>query len=203
MDDQLTTSEIPQYSVSVWEIILIVIAALTLIGVGLVGLGIKVLNNAFDPIRAEAVARSLIDYKIPGGSQGVFGINIGVAKLAWVRSTTNPPDVVLFVGKTPINEETSKTDLFDLSVNPPSEDASQDFVATASRTDNKVFCGKKVSTIVEEGQQSFADSPDPVPAIRYIASTVQDEVEQVVVVTANGKNAATRIEQVFSSLKCK
>ncbi len=118
MNDQSSTSEIPQYSVSVWEVILIAIGALILIGLGLFGLGVKVLNNAFNPLRAEKIAHSLIEYKIPGGSQGVFGINIGVAKLAWVRSTTNPPDVVLFVGKTPVNREANKTDLLDLSENP-------------------------------------------------------------------------------------
>jgi hypothetical protein len=203
VNDQQSTNEIPQYSVSVWELILIVIGAIALTGVGLAGLGIKVLNNAFDPFRAAAIARSLIDYKIPGGSQGVFGINIGVAKLAWIRSTTNPPDVVLFVGKTPINKETSKTDLFDLSENPPSEDANQDFVATASRTEKRIFCGKTIPITVEEGQQSFGDASAPVPAIRYIASTVQDDVEQVVVVTTNGKDAVNKIDRVFSSLQCK
>jgi len=203
MSDQSSTNEIPQYSVSVWEVVLIAIGALILIGLGLFGLGIKVLNNAFNPLRAEKIAHSLIDYKIPGGSQGVFGINIGVAKLAWVRSTTNPPDVVLFVGKTPLNREANKTDLLDLSENPPSEDANQDFIATASTTESKIFCGKPLPVTVEEGQQSFGDLLEPLPAIRYIANTEQDNVEQVVVVTANGKTAKMRADQVFKSLRCK
>lgn len=179
------------------------IGAIALIGLGLVGLGIKVFNHAFDPFRAEAIARSVIGYKIPGGSQGVFGINIGVAKLAWVRSIPSPPDVVLFVGKTPINKEASRADLFDLSENPPSEDVNQNFVATASHTENRTFCGKTVPITVEEGQQSLANVSTPLPAIRYIARSAQDNVEQVIVITVNGKGAVNKIDQVFSSLRCK
>ncbi len=205
MLDKPANNEIPNYPVSVWEGILITMGAIVLTGVGLAGLGVKVLNNAFDPMRAEAIARSLIDYKIPGGSRGVFGINIGSAKLAWVQSKTMPPDVILFVGKTPINKdvEANRRDLMQDFETPPTEDANQVFTENTARIENRKLCGNPVQVTISEGQQTFSGVSTPVPAIRYTASTTQENIEQLVIVTANGAQAADKAETVFQSLQCK
>lgn len=63
---------------------------LVLVG-GIVGLGDKAIRNATDPARAEAIARSIMDYHIPGQVKGLFGINIGSVKMGVV--TNAPPDV--------------------------------------------------------------------------------------------------------------
>ncbi len=203
MENEQLNSEIPQYSVSVWEVILIVMGAIALFGAAFIGLGLKVLANAYNPTKAEAIAKSLIAYQIPGGSQGVFGINIGSAKLAWVRSVTNPPDVILFVGKTPINKETNEYDSNQGLENPPSDNANEEFKATASRTENKVFCGQTVPITIEEGEQTLSNQPSPVPAIRYTARTTEDNVERIVILITNGENAQAKAVSVFNSLRCR
>jgi hypothetical protein len=203
MNNQQLNSEITQYPVRVWEVILILMGAIALIGAGLLGLGIKVLSNAYDPARAEAIAKSLIDYKITDGAQGVFGINIGSAKFAWVRSSNNPPDVVLFVAKTPINKETDQNELNRGFENPPSENLAQDFTVNTSRIENKAFCGKSVPITIEEGQQTFIDQPSPLPGIRYTARLTEDNVERIVILTTTGENAQQKAVTVFNSLQCK
>jgi hypothetical protein len=203
MNNQELSSEITQYPVKVWEVILIVIGAIALISAGLLGLGLKVLSNAYNPNRAEAIAQSLSDYKIPGGSQGIFGINIGSAKLAWVRSSSNPPDVVLFVGKTPINKEADKSEVNQEFEKPPSDNADEKFTVTASRTENKTFCGKSVPIKIEEGQQTFSNQPSPLPGIRYTVNITEDNIERIVILTTNGINAKEKADSVFNSLRCK
>lgn len=206
MTSSPSNKEIPQYSVSVWEMLLIMVGAIALTTVGLAGLGLKVLNNAFDPVRAEAIALSLVDYKIPGGSQGIFGINIGSAKLAWVRSTTTPPDVILFVGKTPVTKESDQDAQQQLRQdfeNPPSDEVNQEFVVTESHSENRLLCGSTVPVTIEKGEQIFGELSAPVPAVRYIASTTEGTVERLVILTTNGKNAEAKADKIFSSIECK
>jgi hypothetical protein len=203
MNDRQLNREICQYPVRVWEVILIVMAAIGLISVGLVGLVMKALNNAFDSTRAEVIAQSLIDYQIPGGSQGVFGINVGSAKLAWVRSSADPPNVILFVGKTPLNKEGDNNEFNDSLGNTPSSQVDENFTVSTSRIENKQFCGQIVPVTIEQGTQTLSNQPSPLPAIRYIASTTRSDSKQVVILTANGENAKGKAATVFNSLRCK
>jgi hypothetical protein len=202
MDNQQVDSEIPRYPVKVWELILIVMGAIGLISAALVGLGIKMLDIAFNPAKAEAIAKSLIDYKIPGGSQGVFGLNIGSVTVASVYSSTNPPDVVLVVGEIPVTKETDRESAQDFEVT-PSDNAEGNFTVTTSRRENKAFCGKTVPILIEEGKQTFNNQPSPLPAIRYTARTIKKDVELVVILTTSGDGAKEKAVTVFNSLRCK
>lgn len=206
MDDTDSTNRIPHYPVRIWEGILILLSAIGVVGIGITGLCIKALNNAFDPARAEAVAQSLLNYEIPGGSQGVFGIKFGGARLAWVRSVSDPPDVTLFVGITPVNKETSEEDNQALKQDfetPPSDTEEGQFTASSSRTETKQFCGQVVPVTIELGQQTFSNQPNPLEAIRYTLSTKADINERLVILTVNGADAPSKAEQIFNSLRCR
>jgi len=202
MDNPQVNSEIPRYPVRIWEVILIVMGTITLISAACFGLGIKVLNNAFNPARAEAIAKSLLDYKIPGGSQGIFGLNIGSVTVASVYSATTPPDVVLVIGELPVTRETDRESAQDFEVT-PSDNAEGNFTVTASHRENKTFCAKTVPVLVEEGTQTFNNQPAPFPAIRYSVRTVVEDVELVVILTTSGDEAKEKIVTVFNSLRCK
>lgn len=211
MDQQPTLDEIPQYPVRFWEAILIVIGAIALIGTAFIGLGIKVLDNAFNPKRAEAIAQSLMDYQIPGGSRGVFGINIGSAKLATIRSLSDPPEIILFVGKTPTKKESTQSQSEAPGNGQPpgnsteafSDDAATAFTVTESRTETKIFCGSPVPITLDQGQQSFGEQAISLPAVRYTVRTTEGSTERLVILTANGKQAQQKAAQVFNSLRCK
>jgi hypothetical protein len=207
MDEHDSPPLIPDYPVRWGEVLLIALGAIAVMGAGLAGLGMKAIGNAFDPERAEAIATSLIDYEIPGGARGIFGIKIGGAKVAWVRSVATPPHVVLFVGKTPINKETGEAEqrnpIQDFE-NPPSDQAEDVFTPATSRIEFKIFCGQTVPVIVQVGEQTFTNLPNPLPAVRYIVNTkAGSESEWTVILTANGKAAPDNAAQVFNSLRCK
>lgn len=202
MDNPQVDREIPRYPVRIWEVILIVMGTIALISAACFGLGIKVLNNAFNSGRAEAIAKSLLDYKIPGGSQGIFGLNIGSVTVASVYSATTPPDVVLVVGEIPVTRETDRESAQDFEVT-PSDNAEGNFTVIASHKENKTFCGKTVPVLVEKGKQTFNNQPSPLPAIRYSVRTVVEDVELVVILTTSGDEAKEKIVTVFNSLRCK
>jgi hypothetical protein len=219
-----TTQPPIQYRVSVWEGIAIATGAVVLVIAGLFGLSVRMISNAFDPQRAEAIAQNLLDYKIPGGSQGKFSINIGGAKMAVVTSavslkgftassesgSTPPPEVEIFVARTPVNQEASETTstqdfnaTFSFSGLSFSYQSDNGFQATSSRQENKVFCGVSVPFIIQEGQQTLIGESSSVPAIKYSARVVLDNHERLVVLTALGQNAKQNATTVFNSLRCK
>ncbi|MEY3869696.1 MAG: hypothetical protein RLZZ338_3587, partial [Cyanobacteriota bacterium] len=203
-------NEIPEYSVTPWEVILIIVGAIAVIGTGLLGLGIKALNNAFNPERADAIARNLIDYQIPGESQGIFGLKLGGSEYAWVRSNQNPPEVILFIGKIVIDEERDimeeesyKKQLIQNFTSPPATEFEGSFITISQETEEKKLCGKSVKLTVEKGEQTFKSTTSPLPAIRYITSRPDGDKEQIVILTTNGQNAQQKAQQVFNSLRCR
>lgn len=207
MNDQpidRSNSLIPRYPVRLFEVIVITVGAIAVVGIGIVGLGIKILDNAFNPRRAEAIAKSLIDYTIPGKSQGVFGINIGSAKFAWIRSATVPPDVILFIGESPVDQKIDDAESSDLDrefQRFPSDSVAQEFVATTDRTETKTFCGKPVSVTIQEGQQTFSYAA-PQSAVQYTARIMEGGVERVAILTTSGRDAQARAIAIFNSFRC-
>lgn len=119
------TAPIPQYSVTIWETIAIAASAMLLTLIGLAGLVYKFFSNAADPQRAILIAQSLVEYQLPGGAQGIFGANLGGAKVAIVASSAFPKGdltllsadqvaqaagVELFVARVPLDVDTATGD---------------------------------------------------------------------------------------------
>jgi hypothetical protein len=192
-----------QYTVKIWEVILIILGAIGLFGAGLSGLGAKLLVNMFEPERAETIAKSLIDYQMPSGSEGVAGMNVGAEKFAIVKSNSNPPDLILSVSKTPIGQ--AKDDL-DFSLEEEvslQENINGKFVVSHSSQINKFFCDRQLPVTAQYGKQTLSDSSHSLPAIQYSLKTTKDNIEYVVSLLAIGTNAQNKVDRVFSSFKCK
>lgn len=207
-----------QYSVSIWEAIAIFAGAIFLIGVGVAGLGLKTLNNAFNPKRAEAIAQSLIEYNIPGGSEGTFGTNLGGAKVAVVSSTQKlpvlqsgvvpPSEIELFIARIPINEVTTvdSEEEFTNEFFPGFSFSSQveaAFKPITSRTENREFCGVSTQVTIQEGSLVLSDQTPPIPAVQYQARAVKNADRNIAVLSAAGQNAKENAAKVFESLQCK
>ncbi len=190
----------PNYSVRVWELLLILLGAFGLVGTALVGLASKTLTNVLTPARAEAIAQSLFYYQIPGGSKGVAGLNFGAKNIAIVTSKKNPPDVTLFVSKVPVIQTPEDTVNLDDTLQ---EIFQGDFVLTESRNENKVLCGKTVGVSIQNGKQIFDEQTAPVTAVRYLAKVTENDVERNVSIITNGENARDKAEKVFNSLRCR
>jgi hypothetical protein len=201
MEPEKVDNKIPHYPVRLWEMLLIVMGAFALIGTALIGLGSKMLNNILNPVRAEAIAESLFDYEIPGDSIGVVGVNIGAKKFAIVKSSTNPPNIILFVSKVPLEQRKDENSLnLDIIL----QDIFQgNFTPTASRTENQELCGRSVSVSIQEGEQIIESQTTPIPVVRYIANITDNGVEKNVNILANGENAEAKALKVFNSLGCR
>ncbi|MBW4513653.1 MAG: hypothetical protein KME11_00330 [Timaviella obliquedivisa GSE-PSE-MK23-08B] len=215
--NSVTSSPTTPYSVSIWEAIAIFAGAIFLISVGVVGLGLKTLNNAFDPKRAEAIAQSLIAYKIPGGSEGTFGTNLGGAKVAVVASARKlpglqsqvlpPPEIELFIARIPINEVTTEDAEEELNNEffPGFSFSSQveaAFKPITSRTENQAFCGVLTQVTIQEGSLVLSEQM-PIPAVQYQVRVVKNAERNIAVLSAAGQNAKGNAAMVFRSLKCK
>jgi hypothetical protein len=210
------------YSVSIWEMLAIALGAILIVVIGLAGLGLKFINNAFDPRRAEAIAQSLIRYKIPGGSSGVFGTNIGGAQISLIRSTQvydplppttvsliPPPLVELFIARVPFNsrvgeawteDDTNQADTVprvSFSYEPDGA-----FQAVSSRTEGKNICGVIVPVTIQVGTLSWAEETVNIPAARYDVSLTLDNYTYLLTLSALGLDADKNANDVFASLQC-
>jgi hypothetical protein len=201
MKQEQVKNPAPDYPVRIWELLLIMLGAFGLVGTALVGVATKTLTNVLTPAKAEAIAKSLFEYQIPGGSKGVAGINFGAKNIAIVTSLNNPPDVTLFVSKVPV-VETPDEDSINLD-DTLQEIFQGDFMPSESRTENKLLCGKNVTVSIQNGKQIFDERTPPVAAIRYLAKITENGVERNVSIIANGENANSAAAKVFDSLRCR
>jgi hypothetical protein len=211
---------IPQYRVSIWEGIAIAAGAVVIVGVGVAGLGVKALNNAFNPQRAEAIAHSMADFAIPGGSKGLFGTNVGGGRMAVIGSqstltlATNDaadlatmPEVELLIARIPTQQDPETeptdwgTDLFFSGFSFSNQTADAFKVAT-TRTAELAFCGAIAPVKVEEGTLATS-AQSTIPAIRYEAKVSLDNEDHIAIVSAAGQRAQEKAAQAFQSIQCK
>jgi hypothetical protein len=205
-----------QYPVRIWETIAIAAGAVVLTAIGLAGLGVRAANNAFHPGRSEAIARSILTYTIPGGSQGVFGTNLGGARMAVVASRTSLPGVSnnddplptieLLVAQIPVSQETleiereATSDFFSgFSFSYQVQGA---FQVQQSRTEYREFCGAPAPVTVQQGSLTLSDPAVQVPAIKYELNVDRAQSNYITILVTVGQEAERQAESVFQSLKC-
>ena len=182
--------------------VMLIGGAIALVTTGIFGLGIKAYNNALDPKRAEAVAKSIIDYRIPSGSQGKFGIKFAGIKLAIVHSKSLPPDVEIFVMQTPLNRDTRKQEEIE-RLRTPIEPTPTQFEVYSTTQQNLQFCNKPLNVTIYEGSYTLENQDSRIPAVQFSASTIMNNERLIVEVQALGKNAKRKALAVFNSIKCK
>ncbi|MGI0484389.1 hypothetical protein ACN4EK_03065 [Pantanalinema rosaneae CENA516] len=214
----------PEYSVSIWEGLAIAVGAVMIAAVGTAGLFVRFFSNAVDPQRATAIADSLMEYTIPGGAQGVFGTNIGGAKVAIVssptfpRDFTNPPSdlnrvsgVELFVARVPLDIESptrkAQADSEDETTLPSpdftlSYRSGEDFKPLTSRTETKPFCDMNTLVLIQEGELTLTPELSPVYAVKYDAIVALADGKRMATVLAIGQDAKQQAATVFNSLRC-
>lgn len=216
-----TSESTLEYPVSIWETIGIAAGAIFLVAVGLMGLGVKALNNAFNPQRAEAIAQSIITYQIPGGSKGAFGANVGGAKIAVVSSqtvlgdrgtATSPiptiPATELLVARIPASQETEELNSGEavageffsgFSFSYQSTDA---FQVKQTAKEYKLFCGKSTPVAIQRGELTLPDQVTHLPAVKYEALIDRETASYMAILVAVGQDASNTAETVFRSLQC-
>jgi hypothetical protein len=219
-------------AVTVWEGIAIAAGSVLLVAMGSAGLVYKFFVNAASPQRATLIAKSLVDYNIPD-AEGVFGANLGGAKVAIVSSPSFPKDaatlgnvnsasakgVELFVARVPLDVETTPSqdatqppstsnispsyDPFSASDFSFSYRSGEEFTVNQERIEEKIFCQQKVPVRIQEGNLALSSQTTPIAAVKYDASAPVGNSKRQVTITAIGPTAKQDAAMVFNSLNCK
>jgi hypothetical protein len=172
-----------------------------------------------------------MDYSIPD-AEGVFGANLGGAKVAIVSSPSFPKDaaaldemnpastkgVELFVARVPLDVETTPSqdatqppststispsyDPFSASDFSFSYRAGEEFTVNQERIEEKTFCQQKVPVRIQGGNLSLS-SQATIAAVKYDASAPVGNSKRQVTITAIGPTAEQDAATVFNSLNCK
>ncbi len=215
-----TSPCIPLYHVSIWEGIAIAVGAVAIVGVGVAGLSVKALNNAFNPQRAEAIAHSMADFAIAGGSKGLFGTNVGGGRMAVIGSEsvltlgTNAtadvvtmPEVELLVARIPTQQDPETeasdwgTDMFFSGFSFSNQTADAFKIAT-THPEELAFCGAIAPVKIEEGTLATSEQTS-VPAVRYEVKVSFNDEDQIAIVSAAGQRAQEKAAQAFQSIRCR
>lgn len=168
------------------------------------------LGISANPQKVEESARQLFDYNIPGGSTGLFKMNMMGIEFALIADTNAQPEVLVSMGSIPpeISEEDPQVgeslleelkEPLEQSIN---NKTSQTFKFTEEKTEEKSLCEQTVSVTVREGTMSDSDS-EGVPAINYLAVVNYNNSERFVSLITTGTQAKETAQTVFDSLKCK
>lgn len=192
---------------NVWKWIGCGCGGAVLLGIGLiVALGYVVkqtLNMSLDPKKAEETAQSIMDYKIPGGSQGLMTMNLRGVEIAMVTSASKRQEVMLMVGQMPQNLAGDSAQMQKSLENSLEKQTTQQFKSTSKRVDSKQLCGQPVKVTVSEGEMTAVGQTDAVPALSYQAIVSHNNKMLFVQVMTSGEKASSKAAEVFNSLQCK
>jgi hypothetical protein len=174
------------------------------LGIGALYLIKQTFNMSFDAQTSEAVARSIMDYEIPGGSKGLISMNIEGVEIAGIASTQE--DVFLMLGKMPsqLSTDLNPEELEQQIQKSMAEQAFRNFKSSVpARVESKQVCDQTVSVSVLEGEANSGGSSSPQPAVSYQALLKQEQGIFFIALTTSGENAQEHADQVFQSLQCK
>jgi hypothetical protein len=194
----------PQKSVNVFKWIGIGCGSLfLLILIGTIGLAFFVqrfMQMSLNPQETEQKAQSIMDYDIPGGSQGLMSMEFNGMTIAGVGSANNSGEVMLMLGKVPSNTNESQ-EAFQKSLQESFESQTgQNISVMSSRVETKQLCGQAVSVTVIEGEQSTLNTTNR--TLTYQTAVQHNQNLILVNLMTTGDNAKAIADQVFNSLNC-
>ena len=195
----------PKQSPNVWKWVGIGCGGLLIVGIGAIAALVffvqRTVNMSFDSDSAEQVANDIIDFEIPGGSEGFMSMDMGMFKMAGVLSATNPEGTILLVGQ--ISEAAMQGDpeAMERAMQESMEDQSGGFQVQEQRLEPRELCGQTVQATILEGEQTVGGQT--VPALTYQAFTTHNGEGIFVSLTTSGNDAETQANSIWDSLACK
>jgi hypothetical protein len=196
--------QLPQeYTIRLSEVLLIIAGAALVFGAALLDIGVHAVRNAFDDQKAEAIAKSLMSYKIPEGSTAQLGLNIGAVQMALITSKTTPPHVGLLMASLPVNPETNRSQLRTDFMTLYKNWIEREISFNSSRVEDLPLCGATVPVTIQEGQLILETQVEPIPIIQYLANINFPDSERIIILFTNGPKAKENAASVFKSLECK
>jgi hypothetical protein len=172
------------------------------LGAVAVGMCVKAARGAFteDPDEVERIAGEMIDYRIPGGSRGLFAMDV-IYRMAVVGSLDEPPSTVLAVismpsGMTGMSEEELERQLESAMDRQGHNHSIQE---TEVRTES--ICGHEVDVHVQQGAVQTDQGERHVTT--WQATFLHGDDMLLVQVTATGEGSDQVAGKVFRSISCK
>jgi hypothetical protein len=156
------------------------------------------LNMTFNSAQAEEMARKIVDYEIPGGSQGLMSMDGGMMQFAEVISTQDP-STMLVVGR--MDEKVMQGDpaVLEKSMQDQMQQSGNTFMVEKQRTESRQFCGKSIELTILEGKQLVASTSH---AVQYKAFAIHNGAGIFVSLITSGADAQAKADAIFDSLKC-
>ncbi|HLO89498.1 MAG TPA: hypothetical protein VK203_31435 [Nostocaceae cyanobacterium] len=203
----MTNSQSPQTKKSgnVWKWVGIGCGGALVIGIGLLAALVytvqKTLNLSLDPQKAEEIAKSIVDYEIPGGSRGLVALDIQGMKIAGVASASDAQAVMLMVLQAPNQGNLSSEELQESIEQSRKNQNTGQFESKSKRQEKKQLCGQNTSITISEGE--LTNTLTRIPAITYEANINHEGKVLYIYLQTSGEKAQDDANQVFNSLKCK
>jgi hypothetical protein len=196
-------SGIPNDRIKKREILLVGLGGGLIIAFALYELANQFFSKIKNPAQASAIVEQVVEFQMPGGSQGLKSFKTNTEAFALVGNRANPPNLLLLVSQAPI--EATPTGA---APNLAEElDIPSALVGTwrsmQTTTENKRFCGQTVAVTIRQGTYRLLESPQKLVNMReymfvYPKKTVQTSLQ----LFAIGPEAAQQLDSVFQSFKC-
>jgi hypothetical protein len=196
-------SDIPNDRIKKREVLLVGLGAGLIVTFALYELANQFFGKIKNPKQAESIVDQVVQYAMPGGSQGLKSFKTNTEAFALVGNRQNPPNLLLLVSQAPIEPTPAAG-----SPNLAEElDIPSALVGTwrslATTTESRQFCGKTVPVTIRQGNYRLLESPQQLVTMReyqivYPQKTTQTSIQ----LFAIGPAAAQQMDTVFQSFKC-
>ncbi|NJN49071.1 MAG: hypothetical protein HC805_03875 [Alkalinema sp. RL_2_19] len=196
-------TSIPEYSLKLREVLSVGIGAALIVTFALWELANQFFTKVKNPEQAESIIKTVIEYEMPGGSQGLKSFKTNTEAFALVGNRRQSPDLLLLVSQALIekDEVEGPKNLADELDIPAALVGTWQTVTT--NTENKRFCDQIIPVTVRQGSYRMIESPSKLVKMReYMIVRPQKRNQTSIQLFAIGPDAAKQMDTVFNSFKC-
>ncbi len=185
------------------EILWVGLGAGLIVAFALYELANQFFNKIKNPEQAESIVAQVVQYEMPGGSQGLKSFKTNTEAFALVGNRQNPANLLLLVSQAPIEPTPTK--------NAPNLAEELDIPSAVvgswrsmqTTTESRQFCGQTVPVTIRQGNYRLLESPGQMVKMReYLIVYPQKTMQTSIQLFAIGPEAAQQMDTVFRSFKC-
>ncbi|MBE9030799.1 hypothetical protein IQ266_13765 [filamentous cyanobacterium LEGE 11480] len=195
---------IPDYPVKLVEFIVVGVGATAIVVFAVIEIANQFLAKIKNPEQAESIVAQVVEYEMPGGSQGLKSFQTNTEAFALVGNRRHPSsNLLLLVSQAPVEGMDGE-----VPINLAEElDIPSALVGTwhqnTKRVEQKQFCGKTVPVTIREGSYRLLEAPRRLVQMReYLVVQSQKRTQNSIQLFAIGPEAAPQLDRVFQSFKC-
>lgn len=193
----------PHYPVKLYEIFGVGLGAMLIVAFALFELANQFFTKIKNPEQAESIIKQVVEYEMPGGSQGLKSLKTNTEAFALVGNRQNPPSLLLLVSKTPVEKhdgEASMNLVDELNIPTALVGTWQNVRTTV---ENKRFCDQIMPVTIRQGTYRLIESPRKQVEMReYMIVQPLKNTQHRIQLFGIGSEGARQLEAVFRSFTC-